>query len=325
MVELCLYEKETAMKRFAICIISVLIFSLLLFGCLNMKTTVKLNKDGSGQIEQIFLINSSIASMMNPAAKTGESEEYKDAEDGTATEGTDEAIETDEEYSPEEGDAIDEDATEPGAPETPDIMSQLMDKEKLEQNAKEMGEGVTLTSSEPFEEGGFSGYKAIYSFKDINKLKINQNPGDLMPKDAGTSASGEEKEYITFAFKKGAPAALTINMPDPEAAKDKKKEPAKDAEMDEQTINMMKEIYKDMKITMEVAVQGTITDSNAQYKKAGTITLLNLDFNKILADKTTFNTLMKSQANSLEEMKVLVKKVKGLEVELQKTVNVKFK
>jgi hypothetical protein len=42
--------------------------------------------------------------------------------------------------------------------------------------------------------------------------------------------------------------------------------------------------HKDMKINMSIEVQGSITDSNAQFKSGSVVTLLDLDFNKILAD-----------------------------------------
>jgi hypothetical protein len=284
---------------------------LVLFAsCLNMKTVIKVKKDGSGEIEQVFLMSTSV---MNYAASMTSTS--MDSEDGN------------DEYT------VEDDSDEEGISEkesVPDLTSQMADKEKLALHAKEMGEGVTLSSVTSVTEGDFSGYKAVYAFKDINMLKFNQNPGDLMPSDAVEGAGVETnapKEYITFNFKKGA---LSVSMPEVEVASaedvgddDAVEEGA--GEMDEATLNMMKAIYKDMKILLQIEVQGSITDTNASYRKGSTVTLMNIDFSKIIEDKKSFDALTKNNSETLEGLKGLVKNVKGIEIELQKKINIKFK
>jgi hypothetical protein len=291
-------------KRLMLIICSILLSALFLVGCLNIKTTIKVNKDGSGEILQTFLISDSVAAMMDSSNNT--------AADGTGV--NDEGGEGNG-ATADESDSAGKDLS------APDFSAKLMDKEKLQAHAASMGEGVTFVSADPYKEKDFSGYKAKYAFKDINKLTINQNPAELMPVDSGTGSTAQE--LITFTFKKGTPAALTIIMPIPEKNTDKKS--GNGAEMDAQTIEMMKSIYQDMKINMEVVFQGTISESNATYKTASAITLIDIDFNKILADTKSFNALAKSEANTLEEMKAIVKNVKGMKIEFQPKLNVKFK
>jgi hypothetical protein len=288
------------MKRFIACAVPILAAALLLCGCLNIKTTVKVKKDGSGQITQVFLLSSALSGMMNSEASTD-----FDTESG-------------------EGEAVSE---EEEAPASSDARSDMIDKDKLAEHAKEMGEGVELVSVEPYTEGDFSGYRAVYSFKDINKLKMNQNPAELMPSDAvGGVAQQTEKELISFSFKKGSPSALTINMPPIDEKNAKKQKSKADAEeMDQATLEMMKEFYKDMRIIMDVEVEGSITDTNAQYKQGAVITLMDLDFNAILADDKLFTSLSNSKVDTLEQMKALVKGVKGLKIELARSINIKFK
>jgi hypothetical protein len=309
------------MKRNIFILISLIAITLVFTGCLNTKTSVKVNTDGSGEITQTFLISNSLMSMMNSSAAE------KAGTDSSATKEEESAGEDQDTATADS--ATDDSAAKTDAEPTPDLAAKLMDKEKLAKHAAEMGEGVTLVSADPYTEGDFSGYKAVYSFKDVSKLKINQNPMDLMPSDLSGSGNAppDDKEYITFTFKKGSPAALAINMPalNNKSKTDNSKTGEKPKEPDASTLSMMKQIYKDMKINMSVEVQGTITDSNAQFKSGSAITLMDMDFNKILADDKSFNALAKSQVNTIEEMKALVKSVKGLKIELQKTVNVKFK
>jgi hypothetical protein len=269
-------------------VIIIFILAIALVGCINMKTSIKLKKDGSGSIEQTFLLSNAVASMMN-------SNPEKKTDDESAA--------------------------------APDMSAQLMDKDKLAAYAKEMGEGVVLVSVTPFSEGEFSGYKAVYSFKDINKVKINQNPAELMPSgtSGGATSTSTEKEYLTFSYAQGGPNSLVIRMPALDKSKTKKSTDETEAQgMDESTISMMKEIYKDMKINIQVEIPGIITQSNAVYKTNSIVTLIDIDFNKILNDEKSFNTLVKGNAESIEDMKVLVKNVKGLRMELQPAVNVYF-
>ena len=272
----------------------VFILVAILFGCINIKTNIKLKKDGSGVIEQTFLLSNSVANMMNANQEAAKTDVLSDS---TPTE------------------------------KTPDLSVQMMDKNKLAKYANEMGEGVALVSVSSLIEGEFSGYKAVYSFKDINKLKINQNPAELMPSDAsgGSTTTSTEKEFLTFAYVQGVPNSLTINLPALNQSKAKKSDEQGQTEaMDESTVSMMKEIYKDMKISMQIEVPASILKSNVTYKTDTQVTLLDIDFNKILADDKSFNALVKGNAESIEDMKALVKNVKGLRMELQKSVYITF-
>ena len=88
---------------------------------------------------------------------------------------------------------------------------ELLDEEELKAEAIGMGEGVALVSAETYETETFSGYKAVFSYPDINKLMVNQNPAESVPDGA---SDGEEavQEMITFSFTKGNPATLKINL-----------------------------------------------------------------------------------------------------------------
>ena len=45
-----------------------IIFSIFLTGCLQVNTTVNLNKDGSGTIEEIFVMKTEVINMMKEFA-----------------------------------------------------------------------------------------------------------------------------------------------------------------------------------------------------------------------------------------------------------------
>ncbi|NIR14348.1 MAG: hypothetical protein GWN86_10540, partial [Desulfobacterales bacterium] len=93
----------------------------------------------------------------------------------------------------------------------------LLNEEELKQSASTLGKGVKYVKATPIKKPGFEGYTAIYSYKDINDLNIDQNPGGEMP---GNEAQEKSPEFITFKFKKGKTSELTINMPEEKAKRE---------------------------------------------------------------------------------------------------------
>lgn len=57
-----------------------------------------------------------------------------------------------------------------------DVLKQMMEDAKT--RASQYGPTVKFVSVTPAKVAGLTGYKAIYSFDDINTARINQNPGD---------------------------------------------------------------------------------------------------------------------------------------------------
>jgi hypothetical protein len=90
---------------------------------------------------------------------------------------------------------------------------------------------------------------------------------------------------------------------------------------------MMRNLYKDMKISIQVAVKGKIMTTNAVYvdNNTSTLTLLEIDFGKLTADADEFKALMKKNPESIGEFKELIKNVPGIKLELEEKLNVKFK
>ena len=141
-----------------------IIFSLFLTGCLQVSTTVNLNKDGSGTIEEIFVMKTEVINMMK---------EFAMAFDSAKTE----------EFN-------------------------MFNEKELIDKAINYGEGVEYVSGEKITMDNYEGFKAIYSFKDLNKLKLNPSPEDKIPYGAELGEVEKEKsaeDLLKFNFKKGNP------------------------------------------------------------------------------------------------------------------------
>ncbi len=208
---------------------------------------------------------------------------------------------------------------------------QLPDNEAFEKKSQGMGEGVRFVSVRPVVTKTQSGYEALYSFRDINLLQVNSAP------DTGVSAdstSGEEspkkkKQYVRFSLKEGSPSWLVIMMDqDKEASLSRSPAAAKPQQNPEQlkmATSIMKQFLKGMRVFMAVDVNGSILSTNATYRKEKRITLMDVDFDKLLANPKQFASFAALGSDpSSQEMQKIMKKIPGIKLETQKEVDVSF-
>jgi hypothetical protein len=202
----------------------------------------------------------------------------------------------------------------------------LFNEVELKKKVGEMGEGVTYISGKKITTDEGEGYQAIYAFKDVGKLKFNQNPGEKVP-GGGPGGPGEKEEFITFQFIKGTPATLIIKMPVAELNEGEKTAPPKveEGSQDATTMDKMKEIFKDMKASMAVEMQGTIVETNATYREGSKLTLMEVDFDKMLEDEEKFNKFAQAEPETWGEIKKLSKDMAGIKIELNEKVTIRFK
>jgi len=290
-----------------------------LMGCVQTDVTINLNPDGSGTVVETVTMAKAVTQQMKA---TMESMQQQQAE------------------------------KEGGDTEAAPV--ELWKESDIRAEADTMGEGVKFVSMELIDNGDFEGYKATYSFTDINKLLINQNPGSSVPKqemqegeEGQEGQTGQEEaqepktkaELITFSMQKGSPSTLIIRQPDESkkkpVAEAREEEPTEEApavanspEMDEGQKEMMKSMMKmmleGMKISISVNVPGKIVSTNATYHDDSHITLMEMDFDKLLASDTDWEKFSEAKPNSVEETKELMKSVPGMKVEQEKEIKVTF-
>ena len=264
--------------------LSILLFIPLIFsGCIKVDTKVKVNKDGSGIIEETVLMSSAVTEMM--------SQFMSSFQDSTGTP---------EEFS-------------------------LFKEDELKDKASELGENVKYVSGEKIKQDGWEGYKAIYSFDDLNTIRMEPDPDEKV----STGMEGEEnkeEEYYTFKFIPGDIAEVIIDRPDIEADIDTEEETKEESEsgnegMNEQFIKMM----DGMKISISIELQGDIVETNASYVNGSEVTLLGIDFSELLKNKESLEKLKKHPPKNLDDMNDLVKNVPGMKLEMKKPITIKFK
>jgi len=268
----------------AVKIVVLLVLTLALMGCFESIVLLRLNKDGSGTIEETVAISDKFMELMKS---------FGGEEEGEAEE------------------------------QVPINEQELMDK------AASMGEGVQYVSAEPVKTDRGSGYKAIYSFSNINDVRINQNPGEnVSPPPMGGDEEAPVEEWLSFNFSGGRTPTLEIIYPRDMEEEMEQEEPAEgEVDMDDnpEMMEMMRELYQDMHIVIAVEVDGEIVETNAGYVDGSRVTLMDIDFAKILEDEEKFKELMNANPATVEEMKELVKDNPGIKVEIEEAIRIRFR
>ncbi len=267
-----------------------LVLTLLVFaGCFDTQTIVRVKPDGSGTVEERFLVSSTVVAQMKAFSQSM-------VADG--------------------GDA--------GAAEE----LSLHKPDELRAAAAEMGDGVSFVSSEPLETDEGEGYRAVYAFEDINTLRLNQNPGDEAQSAGGEQAETPE-EFITFAFEKGRTSTLTIrrpaHTPDEEEEEAAAEEAAKDSAEARQALEQVKQVFDGMRIAMFIEVDGKVVKTNAAHVDGNRITLMDMDFDELMQNPEKLETFALSKPKSVEEAKKILKGVNGIKVDMNEELVVSFR
>lgn len=261
------------MKKIHLLLLAALSFALT--SCLEIKSTVIANKDGTATIEESMLLSAQLAAMA--AAGGGQADQLKGL---------------------------------------------VMDKEKAEARAKKLGEGVTLKSLEEVKSpDGKTGTKVVFAVADISKLKY-------VPFEPEQDGKPSKTEPMTFAL-----SGSTLTITNPEADKRKEVDPNKPkkgaaeiAQMKAQ-MAMMRPMFAGMRLSVEVKGAGGIGSTDATHASDGTISYLDIQFDKLMDNAEAFAEIMETGDNGLSMADAASKfsKVEGLKIEGKKVVTAELK
>ncbi len=272
------------LKFFFLAFFAAIFFS----GCLQVKTTVNLNKVGSGTIEEIVMMKSEVINMMK---------EFAMSFDSTKSE----------EFN-------------------------MFNETELTEKASNFGEGVKYLSGEKIIVDGYEGFKAVYSFSDINKIKLNPSPEDKIPfgDDLGETENETElvDDLLKFDFKAGNPSTLVINFPKPqmkdEIQQDSAYTPIEDSTFTEAAEQKMMEMFDGMKMALYVNFKDGIDETDASFVDSSKVTLMEIDFSEIIKNKEVFKKFQGTKPETMEEFKEVVGDLEGIKIEFKEQVTIKF-
>ncbi len=183
-----------------------------------------------------------------------------------------------------------------------------------------------MSPGKKLEDNGREGYRALYTFTDINKIKMDQDVSDKAP---SMGEEGEEitEDDITFTFTKGNPATLIINMPeDKEEESPTEQEETEEFETDEneEWAEQAKEMMKDFKVLIQLEIDGEIIETNATYVDGSTVTLVEMSLDQLADDAELFNKLKSLDDATFDETRDVLEELPGIKFETNEQVKVVF-
>jgi hypothetical protein len=203
----------------------------------------------------------------------------------------------------------------------------MFNETELQNKSSDYGEGVEYKSGEKIVNDNYQGYKVIYSFKDINKVKLNPSPDAKMP--MGESEEGAvDNDYVKFEFKKGSPSVLKIIFPEEQLAENtqevEESEVTPDS-VDAEQMNKLIEMFDGMRISLNLKVDGEVKETDASYVNGNEIILMDVDFAEIIKNKEILEAMGKSKQMTRENFREMTKDIPGIKIEVKENIIVKFR
>jgi hypothetical protein len=265
--------------------LSIVVSGLLLCSaCLRSGTTITVRPDGSGTIDQELGVNAqSIAMLKGFATSTSEQKEATGS-------------------------------------------VEIFGPEQARKLADQMG--VRFVSGEPIKTADIEGFRAHYVFDDITQVKMK------MTQDAtgGLGSTGDAVSEPPFGFdfeRRGTSSILTIRMPQQGTGGAGALSPlgplsklpgggSANSPEGAQALGMMKMMMRGLFVDVTLAVDGRLVKTNAPYVTGSQITLMQMDFDKLLESDTGLQKLQQaSDPRSLQD-------IPGLKVVTDPTITIEF-
>ncbi len=258
-------------------LLSVIIISLAISGCIDSTTKVTVNGDGSGIITETMGMSKEVIKQMQQMIPAGE------------------------------GQLIGE--------------KDLFKEKDFVEKAAEYGQNVKLIDFKTSSNDKAVYAQAVFEFDDVTKIKIKQ--GDA-PEMEGAQGPDQDEKFVTFSFdKSGNKPTLKIMIPQEDSAKaDAAAEQAEVKKPSATEAAMMKQMFTGMHFAGLVEVNGKIISTNARHVRGNTITLFDIEFDKIL-DKPEVLTQLQA-AQSAQQAQAIFKDLEGMMIETNKEITITF-
>ena len=198
------------------------------------------------------------------------------------------------------------------------LTGDLFTEEQARKAAADMG--VQFVSGAPFKTGELEGFRAKYAFDDIRKLKMKMDQQTAQMASSSGGASSEQP--FGFDFSRGASSSvLTIHMPEQKNSQLSQFPmggAGGDTKENEQAMAMMKTMMAGLYFDVTLAIDGRIVKSNAPFVEGGRVTLIQMDFDKLMSNPDALKKMQ--QAKDLTALQ----NVPGLKVVTTPTLTVEF-
>lgn len=266
-------------------VLPIIIAAIFFTGCIEMQTKIKLNKDGSGSVEENIFIGKAIINMLKEFAAA-----FADS------------TQPQQEFNFFEEEKIRSKAYEFGE----DVVLTSFEMIKTEEK-----EGYKAIYK-------FSDINKVV----VNQDPSHEMPvpdASNKPKEYLQFKFVKGKpSRIEFTFPKEEKKS------DEKKSDEIVQSEEADAETDSTNLAQMSEFMKDMKARIEIEVAGKIVGTNASHVENNVVTLFDIDFGKLISDKDKWEKFQKLNPDTFEEAKGLLSEIPGFKIELNKSVYIDF-
>lgn len=190
----------------------------------------------------------------------------------------------------------------------------LFDEEQARKMADSMG--VRFLSGEPIKTDAVEGYRARFEFDDVRKLQMNMS--QKAAARLGAQDAGGDPPFGFGFERKGDSAVLTITMPEEKPSELAGIKEDMTPEQNAQAVQMMKMMMQGLYVDISLEFDGRIVRTTAPNMEGSRLTLLQLDFDKLLADATALEKLQ--DAKDIQGLR----DIPGLKVLTERQVTVEF-
>ena len=271
------------MKKYFFTLI-VVVISFLSTGCLELNTIVKVNKDGSGTVEETLLFSSEVVQMIKQFAESmpdSSNEKFSLMDEKQIKEG---ALKM--------GEGVKYVSAKPikkGGREGYIATFSFKDIRKLKINQSPDSK-IPMNDGEP-EEGE---KEEIFTF-DFQKGNTSKLTIKLPEPDFKGDEENEEMNDST-----------------------------NQEHNDFGELDKAKQFLKDMRISIVMTFEGSIEETDATYVDGNKITLFDVNFGELLKHEDKLKELKAKNPQSFEEAKEILKDIPGIKIEMNKKVTVQF-
>lgn len=271
-------------------LLAVLLVSCGLAGCFQIDQVITLSPDGSGTVEETFMISRKVSESMSALAGGMSEQSGADGKDNSQ----------------------------------PREQSFFKDDE-IRKRADIYGTDVRFVRMERLANEKYEGYKAVYSFSNINTLRLDQGtPG--MPKQGGQGNESAPKG-TEFVFTPGKTATLIVKQQKKSVAAEENapSEPPQGGESSAEELAMVRQMFDGLRISTTLVIKGKIIDSNATHRTGSTITLADVDFAKILDKPELLARMAAVQPGDQAAAMEMIKKFPGMKIDMNDELRVSFR
>ena len=207
--------------------------------------------------------------------------------------------------------------------------------DEIIEHSKSFGDDVSYESHNFIINDKWEGYSAVYSFNDVSKVKLGLIPSKIGEIEVSEDLSGILKAYYYFKFIRGGTLELNVDCLNNEIVKFQndqneivEKEEKNDQE-EENALRLLRGMLKDAIIKLSIEVEGDIVNTNANYVIGSEVTLFLLDVNEMVKNEECsdeyFNKFLLRESNSIYNLIELFNKCPTMKLEVEKMLTINFK